>query len=159
MYCTGTTVCLGKTKTLGPKRGNVKLENYCAPLKEKFKGNAQNHCAFPLKFDTFETSSFLSFTFPRLATERLCPMSWPIVVCVHFTSTKHRVLFVFHTGENKIKYIVLVQYNQYGVEYSAVDILFIEYFPHSHSKVTFHASPLASIIFLITSKYLVLKVW
>ena len=80
-------------------------------------------------------------------------------MCVHFTSTKHRVLFVFHTGENKIKYIVLVQYNQYGVEYSAVDILFLEYLPHSHSKVTFHASPLASIIFLIVSKYLVLKVW
>ena len=150
---------MGKTKTLGPKRGNANLENYCAPLNENLMGTAYNHCAVPIKKDIFLDFYFLSCVVPRLATERLCPMSWPIVVCVHFTSTKHRVLLVFHTGENKIKYIVLVQYNPYEIEYSSVDIFFLEYFPHSHSKVTFHASPLASIIFLITSKYLVLKVW
>ena len=34
------TVCSGKTKTLGPKRGNANLENYCAPLNENLMGTA-----------------------------------------------------------------------------------------------------------------------
>ena len=34
------TVCLGKTKSLGPKRGNANLENYCAPLNENLMGTA-----------------------------------------------------------------------------------------------------------------------
>ena len=88
----GSTVCSGKTKTLGPKRGNVKLENYWAPLKEIFNGNAQNYCAFPLKFDTFETSSFLSFTFPRLATDCHLPHVF-IYCCVLWFSTKTKSLF------------------------------------------------------------------
>ena len=41
---------LGKTNSLGPKRGNVKLENYCAPLYHILDGTTCNHCAVPLNF-------------------------------------------------------------------------------------------------------------
>ena len=64
-----STVCLGKTKSLGPKRGNANLENYCAPLNENLMGTAYNHCAVPIKKDIFLAFSFSRLVCPRLATE------------------------------------------------------------------------------------------
>ena len=87
-----TTVCLGKTKSLGPKRDIVKLKNGYAPLDEILMGIAQRCCALPIEKDMFGAFQFLSCAMPRLATEWHLPaMSSSIVVCL-FCEKQHCVI-------------------------------------------------------------------